>query len=235
MIYVVFVEPESEGNIGFLARTMKNFGLSKLVLINPCDIEHKAFYQAMHAREIVKQREIFDSLQSFIKDKRIDFAVGTTGMAGGSYNIPRIAVTPENLAKSMNVKGDIALIFGREGDGLTNQEIALCDVVVTIPTHESYPILNVSHAAAIIFYELHKRERDYPIEGLEEASALEKQDLIYCISQIIEKLDYPSHKKKNANTVFRRILGRAFISGREAHTLKGLFRRIRYKISNEKR
>jgi tRNA C32,U32 (ribose-2'-O)-methylase TrmJ len=93
----------------------------------------------------------------------------------------------------------------------------------------------VSHAAAIIFYELHKRERSYPIEGLEEASALEKQDLIYCISQIIEKLDYPSHKKKNANTVFRRILGRAFISGREAHTLKGLFRRIRYKISNEKR
>ena len=233
MIYVVFVEPESEGNIGFLARTMKNFGLNKLILINPCDIEHEAFYQAMHAREIVKQREIYDSLQSFIKDKQIDFIVGTTGMAGGSYNIPRIAVTPENLAKSMNVNGNIALIFGREGNGLTNKEIEICDIVVTIPTHESYPILNISHAAAIIFYELYKREKDYPVEGLEKASALEKQDLICCISQIIEKLDYPNHKKKNANTIFRRILGRAFISGREAHTLKGVFRRIRNKISNE--
>jgi tRNA/rRNA methyltransferase len=234
MIYVVFVEPESEGNIGFLARTMKNFGLSKLVLINPCNIEHVAFYHAMHARDIVKHREIYDSLQRFIKDKLIDFAVGTTGMAGGSYNVPRIAVTPENLAQSMNVKGNIALIFGREGDGLTNQELGLCDVVVTIPTHESYPILNVSHAAAIILYELYKREKDYPVEGLEEASAQEKQDLTYCLWQIIEKLDYPPHKKKNAYTVVRRILGRAFISGREAHTLKGIFRRIRDKMSNEK-
>jgi TrmH family RNA methyltransferase len=230
MIYVVFVEPESEGNIGFLARTMKNFGLSKLVLINPCNIEHEAFYLAMHAREIVKQREIYDSLQDFIKDKQIDFAVGTTGMAGGSYNLLRIAVTPENLAKSMNVKGNIALIFGREGNGLTNLEIELCDVIVTIPTHESYPILNVSHAATIIFYELYKKEKDYPVEGLEEASALEKQDLIYCLNKIIERLDYPPHKKKNAYLVFKRILGRAFISGREAHTLKGVFRRIRYKM-----
>jgi len=233
MIYVVFVEPESEGNIGFLARTIKNFGLSKLVLINPCNIKHEAFYHAMHARDILKNREIYDSLQGFITDKLIDFAVGTTGKAGGSYNVPRIAVTPENLAQSMNVKGNIALIFGREGDGLTNQELSLCDVVVTIPTHESYPILNVSHAAAIILYELYKRENDYPVEGLEEASSQEKQDLIQCLWQIIENLDYPPHKKKTAYTVFRRILGRAFISGREAHTLKGIFRRIRYKMSNE--
>jgi len=226
----VFVEPESEGNIGFLARTMKNFGLSNLVLINPCNIEHEAFYQAMHARDIVRQREVYDSLPGFIKDKQIDFLVGTTGMAGGSYNVPRIAVTPENLAQSINVKGNIALIFGREGDGLTNHELALCDVVVTIPTHEFYPILNVSHAAAIILYELYKREKDYPVKELEKASAQEKQDLIHCLSQIIEDLDYPPHKKKTAYTVFRRILGRAFISGREAHTLKGVFRRVMYKM-----
>ena len=67
MIYVVFVEPESAGNIGFLARTMKNFGLMNLVLINPCEIKNESYYQAMHAREVVSNCEIHDSLKNFLE------------------------------------------------------------------------------------------------------------------------------------------------------------------------
>jgi tRNA/rRNA methyltransferase len=230
MIYVVFVEPETPGNIGFLARTMKNFGLKQMVLINPCPLEHDSYYMAMHAREIIYNRQEYPSLEEFLKTGKIDFAVGTTGEAGGSYNIPRIAVTPDNLAQSLNVDGNIALILGREGDGLTNQELELCDVVVSIPTHESYPILNVTHAAAIIFYELFKNEKPYPVEDLDEASLDEKQDLIKYMDDVLDNLDYPPHKKKNASTVFRRVIGRAFISGREAHTLKGMFRRIKDRV-----
>ena len=230
MIYVVFVEPETPGNIGFLARTMKNFGLEQMVLINPCPLEHDSYYMAMHAREIIYNRQEYPSLEEFLKTEKIDFAVGTTGEAGGSYNIPRIAVTPENLAQSLNVDGNIALILGREGDGLTNHELELCDVVVSIPTHESYPILNVTHAAAIIFYELFKNEKPYPVEDLDEASLDEKQDLIRYMDEVLDNLDYPPHKKKNASTIFRRVIGRAFISGREAHTLKGMFRRIKDRV-----
>ncbi|HHT18978.1 MAG: TrmJ/YjtD family RNA methyltransferase [Euryarchaeota archaeon] len=231
MIYVVFVEPKTPGNIGFLARTMKNFGLSNLVLINPCQLEHEAYYQSMHAREIIYNRQEHDSLKVFLKKASIDFVVGTTGTAGGSYNLPRISITPENLAQSLNIQGDIALIFGREGDGLTNQELELCDLVVSIPTHESYPILNITHAAAIIFYELFKTQKKYPVENLDEASLEEKKGLIDYADEVLDKLDYPPHKKKNASIVFKRILGRAFISGREAHTLKGMFRRIRDRIN----
>jgi len=230
MIYVVFVEPETPGNIGFLARTMKNFGLYQMVLINPCPLENDSYYKAMHAREIVSNRQEYDSLAEFLKIKEIDFAVGTTGNAGGSYNLPRIAVTPDNLAQSLNVKGDIALILGREGDGLTNKELELCDVLVSIPTHDAYPVLNVTHAAAIIFYELFKTEKTYPVEDLDEASLTEKQVLIECMNDVLDHLDYPAHKKKNASTVFRRVLGRAFISGREAHTLRGMFRRIKERV-----
>lgn len=231
MIYVVFVEPETPGNIGFLARTMKNFGLSQLILINPCKLENETYYQSMHAREIIYNQQEYDSLSEFLKTKSIDYVVGTTGSAGGSYNLPRIAITPENLAQSLNVKGHIALLFGREGDGLTNQELKLCDVVVSIPTHESYPILNITHAAAIIFYELFKTEKKYPVEDLDEASLEEKQGLIDYMDDVLENLGYPPHKKKNASLVFKRIVGRAFISGREAHTLKGMFRRIRNRIN----
>ena len=84
--------------------------------------------------------------------------------------------------------------------------------------------------ALIIFYELFKTEKTYPVEDLDEASLTEKQNLIECMDEVLDHLDYPSHKKKNASTVFRRVLGRAFISGREAHTLRGMFRRIKERV-----
>jgi TrmH family RNA methyltransferase len=230
MIYIVFVEPESPGNIGFLARTMKNFGFSNLVLINPGKIENETYYYAMHAKDVINECETYNSLEEFACEEGIDFMVGTTGVAGGSYNIQRIAVTPEQLADSININGKLALIFGREGNGLYNREIALCDLIVSIPTHESYPIMNVSHAASIIFYELFKKEKKYPVEDLAEASLKEKESLISTMDEIINKLDYPNHKSKNASIVFRRLLGRSFISAREAHTLKGTLRRIRDRI-----
>ena len=67
MIYVVFVEPESPGNIGFLARTMKNFGLTNLVLINPCELKNESYFQAMHARDVVSNSVTYDSLRKFLK------------------------------------------------------------------------------------------------------------------------------------------------------------------------
>jgi len=226
MIYVVFVEPESPGNIGFLARTMKNFGLTNLVLINPCELKNESYYQAMHARDVVSNCKIYDNLEYFLNEAKIDTSVATTGNAGGSYNIAKIAITPEILGRSINNNSNVALIFGREGNGLSNEEVALCDVIVSIPTHEDYPIMNVTHAAAIIFYELFKREKSYPVESLEAASSEEKNSIMEYMDEIIVKLGYPPHKTKNASLVFRRIIQRAFISGREAHTLKGTLRRI---------
>ena len=61
-IYSVFVEPKTPGNIGFLARTMKNFGFKKLVLINPCELDNSSYYQASHARDVVQDAKIYDSI-----------------------------------------------------------------------------------------------------------------------------------------------------------------------------
>lgn len=69
-IYVVFVEPESPGNIGFLARTMKNFGIYNLILVNPCELKKEAYYQAMHARELVENAEIHNSLKEVLEKKK---------------------------------------------------------------------------------------------------------------------------------------------------------------------
>jgi len=229
-IYTVFVEPETPGNIGFLARTMKNFGLKDLILINPCELEDSAYYQAMHAKELVENALIYPNLQEFIKDKEIVSLVASTGTAGGSYNIPRIPITPEELGKTITTNGNIALLFGREGDGLTNDELELCDVLVTIPTSDEYPIMNITHAAAVIFYEIFKNKKSYPIDEMDIAGYEEKEILNKITNDIISKLDYPEHKERQAKIIAKRIMGRAFMAGREARILLGTLNRINKRI-----
>ncbi|SDA50125.1 TrmJ/YjtD family RNA methyltransferase [Methanobrevibacter millerae] len=232
-IYIVFVECETPGNIGFLARTMANFGLRNLVLINPPTLTPEAYYQATHGKYIVENALVYPNLNDFYQSKRIDFKIASTGIAGGSYNLSRIPLKPEDLAKSINVNNKIAILFGREGDGLSNKEIEDCDICVSIPTDPTYPILNISHAAAIIFYELFKNKHEFPVEGLEESSHLEKEYLVKDMTDLINSLDIPEHKKKNGLKTFRNIINRAFITGREAHTFKGILRRLKNKIGEQ--
>ena len=229
-IYIVFVECETPGNIGFLARTMANFGLKNLVLINPPTLTPEAYYQATHGKYIVENALVYPSLDEFYRSKRIDFKIASTGVAGGSYNLSRIPIRPEQLSESININNKIAILFGREGDGLTNKEIENCDICVSIPTDPTYPILNISHAAAIIFYELFKNKHEYAVEGLEESTLLEKEYLIKDMEELIGKLGIPDHKKRNGLKTFKNIINRAFITGREAHTLKGILRRLKNKM-----
>ncbi|MCL2114681.1 MAG: TrmJ/YjtD family RNA methyltransferase [Methanobrevibacter sp.] len=229
-IFVVFVECESSGNVGFLARAMANFGLKNLILINPCELKKEAYYQAMHAKNIVETAKVFETIDDFLKKENIDFIVGSTGTPGGSYNLARIPIKPEELGKSINLNNKIAILFGREGNGLYNHEIDLCDIIVSIPTNHSYPIMNISHAAAIIFYEIFKNRNEFPVEGLEEATSIEKKYLLADMEKIVAILDLPKHKQKTAIKSFKNIVNRAFITGREVHTLKGVLRRIIMKL-----
>ena len=232
-IYVVFVECETPGNIGFLARTMANFGLKNLVLINPPTLTNEAYYQATHGKYIVENAKIYKTLDEFYQAQRIDFKVATTGTVGGSYNLARIPIKPEDLGRSLNVSNKIALLFGREGDGLSNKEIGDCDICVSIPTDPTYPIMNISHAAAIIFYELFKNKHEFGVEGLNESTELEKDYLVQDMKDLIDTLDIPDHKKRNGLKTFNNIISRAFITSREAHTFKGILRRLKNKIGEE--
>ena len=145
----------------------------------------------------------------------------------------RIPLKPEELAKSINVSNKIAILFGREGNGLTNKEIEDCDICVSIPTDPTYPIMNISHAAAIIFYELFKNKHEFCVEGLNESTPLEKEYLQKDMDELIDLLDIPPHKKRNGKKTFNNIISRSFITGREAHTLKGILRRLKNKLGEQ--
>lgn len=231
-IYIVFIENESPGNVGFLARAMANFGLENLVLINPCELKEEAYYQAMHAKTIVEKssQNTYTTLDEFLKKNEIDFVIGSTGTPGGSYNLSRIPIKPQELGESIDLNKKIAILFGREGNGLCNEEIEICDIIVSIPTAPNYPIMNISHAAGIIFYEIFKNRNKFPVEGLEEVTKLEKEYLLKDMEKIIKQLNIPEHKEKTALKSFKNIINRAFITGREAHTLKGILRRTLMKF-----
>jgi TrmH family RNA methyltransferase len=229
-IYIIFIEPESLGNIGFIARVIANFGLKNLVLINPPKLEKEAYYYAVHAQNIVENAKIYKTLDESLKSLTIDFIIGSTGKPGGSYNLSRIAITPEMLNETINFKNKIAILFGREGNGLNNNEIEKCDIIVSIPTNKLYPVMNVSHAVAIILYELFKDKNELLTIDTGEAKSMEKEYLLSEIEEVIETLDLPEHKKRTSLKSFKNIINRAFITGREAHTLKGLFRRIKSKL-----
>ena len=171
---IVLVGPKNEGNVGAVARAMKNFGVSRLVLVDPCPIGDEARKRAMHGEDILLRAITVDSLEDGLR--QVDFVVGTTGIATRSEKrFSRIAVTPRDFARRLSaMDGKLAILFGREDFGLSNEELTRCDLLVSIPAVPRYPILNVSHAAAIVLYELFASQ---PSEHRRKASGSEKEHL----------------------------------------------------------
>ena len=152
-ISIILVEPESPGNIGSVARAMKTTGFSQLRLVNPCETNAAEVRMMAHrSLDIVQNAAKYKSLKEALVD--IDIAVGTT-MRKRQIKIPYF--TPEQIAEKAdsfqeNVK--MALIFGREKNGLYNDELALCQLQSTIPIATENPALNLAHAVMIYCYQI---------------------------------------------------------------------------------
>jgi len=226
---VILVEPEYAGNLGFIARVLKNFDGRRLIMVSPkCNIE-EAYIYAAHARDVIESAIILDSYIEALS--MVDFTVGTTSKVGGDYNVLRIPITPRMLAGAVkNFTGEVGIIFGRESRGLTNMELELCDLIVSIPSSRHYRALNISHAVAIILYELYLAAKHRGYMEFREASKIEKRMLIEYFDKLLERIEYHPFKKRIASIIFKHIIGRAFISGREAHTLMGVFRKTLMKL-----
>lgn len=226
MISIILVEPEQEGNVGAIARVMKNFGFSKLILVNPkCNhLSEEARKRAKNAQDVLKKAKIC----SWAKIN-FDFLIGTTAKIGTDFNIPRSPLTPNDLRNALQHKGrNVGLIFGRESHGLNNKEIEKCDFVVKIPANSRYETLNISHAVAIILYELQKKNK---ITEIRPIGNKERTYLFNMINQTLNKLKFNSEtKKQTQKLVWKRILAKSFLSQREAYALFGYFRKLLEKL-----
>ena len=232
-IKIVLVEPHVPGNIGAVARVMKNFGFKDLVLINPQTAFTDETYKfALKAQDLLTRAETYHSLEEFLP--KVVYVLGTTARIctdRGSTDA-RIAISSydQRLRNIIDFQGDVAILFGREDSGLTNEEINLCDMTVHIPTSEEYKALNLAQAVAIILYSINRfREMDTNI-NYREAKKEEKELLIEWFSKAVSVLGIHDWKAEHLIRRFQNIIGRAFISGKEAYSLVGVFSRTYNRI-----
>ncbi|MCX9013479.1 MAG: RNA methyltransferase [Candidatus Methanoperedens sp.] len=223
----VLVEPLYSGNIGSTARAMKNFGFSELVLLNPCEIDKNARIMSVHAYDIIENAKIATTLEEAVEGSHL--IVGMTGLPGKTENKHKRmpAISPRKLREKLTGKsGIVSLLFGREDDGLSNEELELCDMVVYIPTSPEYTSMNLSHAVAVVLYELSD------IEGGETflAGHFDIELLYEHVGDVLADIDYKEHKENKTQMMVQRILGRAELTTREVYTLRGILRRIQMKV-----
>ena len=240
---VVLVKPEHAGNIGSIARLMENFNFKKLVIFNPIEEIEKIFsYEtqgfAMHGKDILFNAEVIsiqdqeDHLSNFKKYlEGFDLVIATTAKGENYSNIRRLAIFPEDLIfPKSETPLKIAILFGKESRGLTNEEINFVDILLRIPTGSNYPTLNISHACGIVLYEIFKKISVLTIgRGKNPVLYANKEDrltLYKFIDHLIEKLKIRSHKKENVFFAFKNVFERAFMSKKELSLITGLFSKV---------
>lgn len=153
-IYFILVEPSVPENIGAAARAIKTMSFNNLRLINPCDhLSVNAKKLAHGSKEILDSAQLFNSLKHAIND--IDFIIGTSAKP---RRVRHDYYTANQLCNIIIKKGltinSVALVFGREESGLTNEEARLCDIISYIPMSNPYPSLNLAQAVMVYAYEL---------------------------------------------------------------------------------
>lgn len=229
-VAVAFVEPLYEINIGYVARCMKNFGLSTLMLVNPrCKVGDEARRFAMHGRDVLERARLASSLEELVGE--FDLVAGTTGVQTKELSHVRRWITPEDLARRVaGYEGTVLVVLGREDRGLTNAELSMCDVVVTIPANPEYPILNVSHAAAIILYELFKHAASAG-PPLRLPRREEVDVLLQYLRTLVLALGGSEERAERACLMIRRVLGGAPPTDSDVRMLLGVLRKAYEKLT----
>jgi len=234
-LVVILVEPEQPGNVGFVTRILANFGVPELRIVgwDPREDMIAQIY-SVRAHEILDSAGIYDDLPSALED--IEAAWATSARAGRNHSVTRALVPLENLPDPTSLEGKVALVFGRESSGLTNEELGLCEFAFTISTSEGYPSLNLSHAVAIVLHHLYTRYATIePVEGVippRAATRTERDQVMVFLDDVIDALPLKDYRRPIAKQVFRNLLGRSYMTGREITTMTGIARKL-YDLVNE--
>ena len=224
-IRVILVEPEHDGNIGLIARAMKNFGYNDLWLVNPkARLGLEATVMASHAKDLLEEANVVQDLEDALK--YCDYAVATTAIVGRSRsNLGRTTLSLREFAQRItSLDGRAAVLFGRESKGLTNTEIARCDLVVTIPTSSNYRTLNIAAAVSITLYEL-QATRTRESAQFERASKEARERLLDAFEELSEEVRLPAHRIPLVKRALANVISRGLISKREASLMIGVIRR----------
>lgn len=214
---VVLVRPRYQLNVGLAARAMKNFGFKDLVLVKPT--AKKGFRMRMfakHSEEIIADARVVGSLQEAVEG--CDVVVGSTGVLNRFRDKLKNCVSLEE-AVAMVGRRKAALVFGSEGNGLGEDEVNACDIVMHIPVKPAHPILNLSHAVAVTLYAF---SRAKAVKLYDAAPAHKRRRLEEMFAEIVSGLGSVKNKEK-VSDAFKRVLERGDLADDEAQALFAAF------------
>jgi tRNA/rRNA methyltransferase len=222
-VSIILVRPKFPENIGSAARAMKNMGLSRLIIVDGSSPLHANAYKlASGAEDILERAEEFLTLRE--ATSAMGYVVGMTsrGRREGSS-----LLTPETLAKnliSLSQKNSIGLVFGSEKEGLTNEDLSLCQIYVRIPSAESFPSLNLAQAVMIVCYELFQTSMEIPKQLVQLAQAEKLERMFEHMEKTLLHVGFlDSNHPTRIMRALRKLFGRSQMDEREVQILQGIW------------
>ncbi len=224
--YIILVRPEKIRNIGQTARAMKNFGFTNMRIVSPpAGNMREAYENAVDAKDILDKREIFSTIKDAASD--LNLIIGTTSR----HQMQPLA--PWEISDFMvsNPEMKYGIIFGTEFRGLSNEELDLCHKVVSIPTSELYPSMNLSHSVCLICYELRKAfmpdQNQRFINNEPLASVSEIENLLEHSRKTLGDIGFlkdsaPGH----LIPILRRLSANVYLTSKDIRILRGILRQI---------
>lgn len=235
---MVLVRPRNPLNIGAAARAMANFGLQELVVVAPYAPVWREARSALGAEDIVRSARTVDDLLEAIGDATV--IVGTT--SGSRRNLDRDLVPLAELPawlRGRAQEGRVALLFGSEKTGLTNQQISFCHALVRIPTTPGCPSMNLGQAVAVCCYELARagavatRPASASIHRSAPASLQSLEHVFDRTVRVLEQVGYLKSKSRNAALVkIRRLMLDLGLTNNDVRILGGILAQIEWKLQN---
>jgi TrmH family RNA methyltransferase len=233
-IRVVLVGPLYGGNVGSVCRAMTNMGLSDLAIACPRPLDmNEARMMACHAHSVLDGMRLFDSLAEAVAD--CGAVMGTSARTGLYRSHARTPREWADKALEVAAAGKIALVFGREDSGLTNEELALCTQIIRIPTTEAFSSLNVSQAVMICCYEIFVAAGSYdpPVEKSAEApSELRERMFDLWHATLMEIGFMKDDKAEHMMLGLRRVLSRGILTVDDVKILMGIARQSQWAARN---
>lgn len=232
-IRVVLVEPSHPGNVGAVARAMKNMALARLVLVRPKQFPHpEATARASGADDVLAAARITDTVQDAIAD--CGFVVATTSRdRDQNFRVLDVRDAAVRVVDEA-ARGPVALLFGAERTGLTNDELAMAHVLLRIPANPAYESLNLAMAVQLVCYETYRARGAVvapkaPLTPL--ASAAELERLYTHLAEVLDYVDFRDRTQNGTHLMsrIRRFVQRAELDANEANIVRGILTAVQQK------
>ena len=231
-LVVVLVRTRNPLNIGAAARAMTNFGSHRLRVVNPFRLAFREARSAVNAANVLKEAEEFEGIADAVSD--CSLVVGTTAVRDRSLSQPPKSLD-ENASGLIRVAmkaSPVALLFGSEKIGLTNEDFSHCHWLMTIPTHRANISMNLGQSVAVCLYELSRSANAAVAEEKSERATIQNTEQI--TECLFESLRLSGYVKPGTDKMFerkaRQLILRMKLEAYDAKLLLGMVRQIVWKL-----